>query len=301
MSLQDKLAARVAAGKPIRVGLIGAGKFGSMFLAQVPTISGLEVAVIADLDCDRAREACRMVGWDTGRIARTRFTDRGVDACDADVVIEATGNPAAGISHALAVIAAGKHVVMVNVEADALAGWLLAERARQRGVVYSMAYGDQPALIAEMVDWARSAGFVVAAAGKGTKYLPFYHTVTPDEVWTHYGLTAAEAKTAGMTRRCSTRSWTAPNRPSRWLRSPMRAGSRFRRTGYNFRRAELMIWRTCCGHARWAARSIMTEWSRSSRRLSAMVAVSFATCAGASTWCSRRRPTTPRPASNNTV
>ena len=198
MSLQDKLAARVAAGKPIRVGLIGAGKFGSMFLAQVPTISGLEVAVIADLDCDRAREACRMVGWDTGRIARTRFTDRGVDACDADVVIEATGNPAAGISHALAVIAAGKHVVMVNVEADALAGWLLAERARQRGVVYSMAYGDQPALIAEMVDWARSAGFVVAAAGKGTKYLPFYHTVTPDEVWTHYGLTAAEAKTAGM-------------------------------------------------------------------------------------------------------
>ena len=151
MSLQDKLAARVAAGKPIRVGLIGAGKFGSMFLAQVPTIPGLEVAVIADLDCDRAREACRMVGWDTGRIARTRFTDRGVDACDADVVIEATGNPAAGISHALAVIAAGKHVVMVNVEADALAGWLLAERARQRGVVYSMAYGDQPALIAEMV------------------------------------------------------------------------------------------------------------------------------------------------------
>jgi predicted homoserine dehydrogenase-like protein len=198
MGLQDKLAARAAAGKPVRVGLIGAGKFGSMFLAQVPTIPGLEVAVIADLDCDRAKAACHTVGWDTARIARTRFTDRGIDACDADVVVEATGNAAAGIAHALAAIEAGKHIVMVNVEADALAGWLLAERARQWGVVYSMAYGDQPALIAEMVDWARSAGFTVAAAGKGTKYLPLYHTVTPDEVWTHYGLTAVDAKAGGM-------------------------------------------------------------------------------------------------------
>jgi predicted homoserine dehydrogenase-like protein len=198
MSLQDKLAARHAAGKPVRVGLIGAGKFGSMFLAQVPSIAGLEIAVIADLDPERARAACRTVGWDAGRIGRTRFTDRGSDACDAEVVIEATGNPAAGIAHALAAIDAGKHIVMVNVEADALCGWLLAARARERGVVYSMAYGDQPALVAEMVDWARSAGFEVAAAGKGTKYLPFYHTVTPDDVWTHYGLTAAEAKAAGM-------------------------------------------------------------------------------------------------------
>ena len=61
-----------------------------------------------------------------------------------------------------------------------------------------MAYGDQPALIAEMVDWARSAGFTVTAAGKGTKYLPAYHTVTPDGVWRHYGLTAEEARRAGM-------------------------------------------------------------------------------------------------------
>ena len=198
MSLADKLAARRAAGKPVRVGLIGAGKFGSMFLAQVPTIAGLDVAVIADLDPERAKAACRTVGWDAARIARTRFTDRGADASEAEVVIEATGNPAAGIAHALAAIDAGKHIVMVNVEADALCGWLLAAKARERGVVYSMAYGDQPALVAEMVDWARSAGFMVAAAGKGTKYLPFYHTVTPDDVWTHYGLTAAEAKAAGM-------------------------------------------------------------------------------------------------------
>jgi predicted homoserine dehydrogenase-like protein len=201
MNLQSMLAERVAAGKPVRVGLIGAGKFGSMFLAQVPSIAGLEVAVISDRDSDRARFACRNVGWDASRVGRTRFSERGSDACldeRVEVVIEATGDPAAGIVHAIQSIEAGKHIVMVNVEADALAGAWLAQKARAANVVYSMAYGDQPALIAEMVDWARAAGFSVAAAGKGTKYLPAYHTVTPDGVWEHYGLTADEAKRAGM-------------------------------------------------------------------------------------------------------
>jgi predicted homoserine dehydrogenase-like protein len=201
MNLQSLLAARVAAGKPIRVGLIGAGKFGSMFLAQVPSIGGLEVALICDRDVDRARAACRTVGWDAGRIARTRFSESGRDVCideRIEVVIEATGDPGAGIAHALAAIDARKPIVMVNVEADALAGAFLAGKAREAGVIYSLAYGDQPALIAEMVDWARSAGFLVAAAGKGTKYLPAYHAVTPDGVWEHYGLTAEEAKKAGM-------------------------------------------------------------------------------------------------------
>jgi predicted homoserine dehydrogenase-like protein len=201
MNLMSKLAARVQAGRPVRVGLIGAGKFGSMFLSQVPSIPGLEVAVIADLDPERAREACRRVGWDTARIARTWYADRGADACTADdveVVIEATGAPSAGIVHALAAIEAGKSIVMVNVEADVLAGPLLAARAHARRVVYSMAYGDQPALVAEMVDWARAAGFAVMAAGKGTKYLPKFHQVTPDEVWPHYGLTPEQAAAAGM-------------------------------------------------------------------------------------------------------
>jgi predicted homoserine dehydrogenase-like protein len=201
MNLQSLLAARLAAKGPIRVGLIGAGKFGSMFLAQVPSIAGIEVAAIADLDPERAKAACRNVGWDDTRVARTRFVARGSDAIGderVEVVIEATGSPTAGIAHALDAFAAKKHIVMVNVEADALAGTVLARKAREAGVIYSMAYGDQPALIAEMVDWARSAGFTIAAAGKGTKYLPAYHTVTPDGVWEHYGLTAAEAKAAGM-------------------------------------------------------------------------------------------------------
>ena len=201
MNLQPLLSARVAANCPVRVGLIGAGKFGSMFLAQVPAIAGLEVAVIADLDPERAKAACKNVGWDSARIARTTFAADGRDACRderVEVVIEATGSPVAGIAHALAAFAAGKHIVMVNVEADTLAGPLLARKAREANVIYSMAYGDQPALIAEMVDWARSSGFRVVAAGKGTKYLPAYHAVTPDGVWEHYGLTAAEAKAAGM-------------------------------------------------------------------------------------------------------
>jgi predicted homoserine dehydrogenase-like protein len=102
---------------------------------------------------------------------------------DIDVVIEATGDPATGIRLALAAISHGKHIVMVNVEADALAGPLLARRAREAEVVYSLAWGDQPALICEQVDWARTCGFTVVAAGKGTRYLPTYHRSTPDTVW----------------------------------------------------------------------------------------------------------------------
>ena len=200
MNLFSLLKARHAAGKPVRVALIGAGKFGSMFLSQVPHTEGLEVPVIVDLDPERAREACRTVGWNRDLIAATVFTADAAKAIagDVEVVVEATGNPAVGIKHARMAIANGKHIVMVNVEADVLAGPLLAEEARKAGVVYSLAYGDQPALTAEMVDWARATGFRVVAAGKGTKYLPAYHDVTPDGVWQHYGLTASEAQSAGM-------------------------------------------------------------------------------------------------------
>src|SRR5437879_1872922 len=201
MNLHHLLNTRLAAGKPVRVARFGAGKFGSTFLSQVPHTPGLEVPVITGLDRERAREACRTVGWDEGRISRTVFTDDGVRAIAGgaiDVVVEETGNPAVGIRHARAAIAACKHIVMVNVEADVLAGPLLAEEARGAGVVYSLAYGDQPALTAEMVDWARATGFRVVAAGKGTKYLPAYHDVTPAGVWSHYGLTADEAQSAGM-------------------------------------------------------------------------------------------------------
>jgi len=201
MNLHALLQKRLAAGRPVRVGLIGAGKFGSMFLSQVPTTLGLDVAAIADLAPDRARAACRAVGWTEDRIAATRITDdvmAMIASPDVEVVVEATGHAPAGIAHARCAIRNGKHIVMVNVEADVLAGPLLAREAETAGVVYSLAYGDQPALICELVDWARACGFNVIAAGKGTKYLPEYHASTPDTVWGHYGLTPEQARVGGM-------------------------------------------------------------------------------------------------------
>ena len=198
--------------RPLRVGLIGAGKFGTMFLAQALRTPGLHLLGVADLAPARARENLARVGWPAERVAAASLgeaVDRGTTWVgeDAraliahpalDVIIDATGHPPSGIAHALAAIAHGKHIVMVNVEADVLAGPLLAQKARAAGVVYSLAYGDQPALIAEQVDWARACGFDVVAAGKGTKYLPAYHQSTPDTVWGHYGLTEEQARVGGM-------------------------------------------------------------------------------------------------------
>ncbi|MDC1208125.1 Gfo/Idh/MocA family oxidoreductase [Litorivicinus sp.] len=199
MYIYQELAAR--ADRPVQVGLIGAGKFGSMFLSQIPTTIGLEVAAIADLDVERAKNTCRKVGWSEEQLAKTKFfenTQTMLNSTRIDVVVEATGNPAVGISHAKMAIERKLHIVMVNVEADVLAGAILAKEARDAGVVYSMAYGDQPALTIELVEWARASGFHVVAAGKGTKYLPNYHYSTPDTVWDHYGLTPEQAADAGM-------------------------------------------------------------------------------------------------------
>ena len=186
MNLRAKLQERETRGAPVRVGLIGAGKFGSMFLAQAPRTPGLRVVAIADLDLGRARAALERVKWSAPAPQLLEDAERLI-AGPAEVVIDATGSPAAGIRHALSAAANGKHMVMVNVEADVLAGPLLARRAAAAGTLYSMAYGDQPSLIAEQVDWARAAGFEVVCAGKGTKYLPVYHASTPDTVWSHYG------------------------------------------------------------------------------------------------------------------
>ena len=201
MFLQNLISQRIDNNAPVKVALIGAGKFGSMFLSQVPTTPGLEVVIIADLIPDNARKACKNVGWSEDLISNTKFVDSGIKAItksEVEVVVEATGHPSAGILHAQTAFQNGKHIVMVNVEADVLAGASLVKEAKSAGVVYSMAYGDQPALTAEIVDWARSNGFYVTAAGKGTKYLPEYHKSTPETVWNYYGLTKKEANEAGM-------------------------------------------------------------------------------------------------------
>ncbi|MBV7483032.1 NAD(P)H-dependent oxidoreductase [Bordetella sp. BOR01] len=203
MNLHRMLKQRDVDGKPLRVALIGAGKFGSMFLSQARRTPGIQLVAVADLQPDRARAALTRVGWpadalradspqDAARSGRVYFSDDAaavIASPEIEIVIDATGQAAAGIAHVLACCEHGKHIVMVNVEADALAGPLLARRAREAGIVYSLAYGDQPALICEMVDWARASGFEVIAAGKGTKYLPEFHTSTPDTVWPYYGFT----------------------------------------------------------------------------------------------------------------
>ena len=196
MNLAQKLAERAAAGRPVRIAQVGAGKFGTMFLAQARLTRGVHVAGLADLDPGRARDRLAGAGWEAERLAAASLDDafaRGGTFVTADaeaiiadprieVVIEATGDPATGVRLARHAFRHRKHVVMVNVEADALVGPLLAAEARAAGVVYSLAWGDQPALIAEHVDWARTAGFEVICAGKGTRYLPSYHASTPDTV-----------------------------------------------------------------------------------------------------------------------
>jgi len=209
MSLIQKLKARAENNNPVRVGIIGAGKFGSMYLSQAPRTPGIHLVAVADLSPTRAKESLARVGWDAPRYSASSLQDAAksgatfvTDDADRmiasefiDIVIDATGSPAAGIHHALLCFEHRKHVIMVNVEADVLAGPLLSRKAAEAGVIYSMASGDQPALIAELVDWARTIGMEVVCAGKGTKYLPIYHQSTPDTVWGHYGF--SEEQVAG--------------------------------------------------------------------------------------------------------
>ena len=197
MNLHALLVERESQNRPVTVGLIGAGKFGTMFLSQARLTRGLHVVAVADLNVERAKSQLASAGWPAEQYAaaslddavKQRATHVTADAealikCPGiEVIVEATGIPDAGIVHAIKAIEHGKHIVMVNVEADALAGPLLARKAKAAGVVYSLAWGDQPALICEHVDWARACGFKVIAAGKGTRYEPYYHKSNPDNVW----------------------------------------------------------------------------------------------------------------------
>ena len=198
--------------KPLRIGLIGAGKFAAMYIAQVPKTPGVHLVAIADIAPDYARENLKRVGWATERYGAASI-DQALKSGQThlsenwealvahpaiDIVIEATGNPPAAVEHALSAFKNKKHLVMVTVEADAFCGPLFARRAAEAGVVYSLAYGDQPALICDLVDWARAAGFPVVAAGRGHKWLPHYAQSTPETVWGYYGLTPEQAKHGGL-------------------------------------------------------------------------------------------------------
>src|SRR5438045_5738949 len=199
MNLYAKLQERK--DNPLRIGLIGAGKFAAMYLAQVPKTPGIRLAGLAGPAADNARLNRQGVGWPAELVQRTPISDdwrKLVASPDVDIIIEATGNPIAAVEHALAAFEQGKHVVMVTVEADAFCGPLLAQKAAAAGVVYSLAYGDQPALICDLVDWARAAGFPVVAAGRGHKWLPHYAQSKSETVRGYPGLTPEQAKLGGL-------------------------------------------------------------------------------------------------------
>jgi predicted homoserine dehydrogenase-like protein len=201
VNLHRKLQEREAQGRPLRLGVIGAGKFAAMYLAQVPKTPGVRVVGIADLSPANAKANLERVGWPAALVQSTPISEdwrKLVSHPQVDIVIEATGNPIAAVEHVLECFRHGKHVIMVTVEADAFCGPILAQKAAAAGVVYSLAYGDQPALVCDLVDWARTAGFPVVAAGRGHKWLPHFAQSTPETVWGHYGLTPEQAKLGGL-------------------------------------------------------------------------------------------------------
>ena len=212
MSLYRKLQQRAAEGRPVRIGLIGAGKFGSMYLAQIPRTPGVQLVGIADLSPDAARANLARVGWAAERTLAASLDEAVKSGAThvsddwhqlvrhpaIDIIVECTGHPIAAVEHCLEAFAQGKHVVNVTVEADAFCGPLLAKRAAEAGVIYSLAFGDQPALICDLVDWARTCGFPVVAAGRGHKWLPHFAQSTPETVWGYYGLSPEQAARGGL-------------------------------------------------------------------------------------------------------
>jgi len=186
--------------KDINITFIGCGKFISMFLSQYNQLKKIKIDTIVDLDIERAKSNCIKSGLKKETVEKINFVNSLDNILNRkiDIYIEATGNPIAGTQHACKVIQAKKDIIMVNVEADVLCGKYLSDLAKENNVIYSMAYGDQPSLILEQIEWARLNGFFVTCAGKGTKYHPSFEYSTPESVWNNYGMTAEEAKNAGM-------------------------------------------------------------------------------------------------------
>ena len=212
MALFTQLRLREAANNPLRVGLVGAGKFGSMYLAQVLRTPGIHMAGIVDLSVENIKCNLERVGWPLEQYAASSLDaaiQKGsthlsedfqslVQHPEIEIIIECTGHPIAAVDHCLAAFKHAKHVINVTVESEAFCGPLLAHRAEEAGVIYSMAYGDQPALVCELVDWARVCGFPISAAGRGHIWLPEYRESTPETVWNHWGLTPEQAKRGGL-------------------------------------------------------------------------------------------------------
>ena len=180
----------------ISIAFIGCGKFISMFLSQYNQLKKIRIDTIIDLNIKQAKKNCLNSGLTKETIDEINFVNSIDEALDRDIeiFIEATGNPIVGTVHAVKIIKKKKNLILVNVEADVTCGKYLADLAKKNNVICSMAYGDQPSLIMEQIEWARLNGFSVVCAGKGTKYHPEFEYSTPDTVWGYYGLSKERAE-----------------------------------------------------------------------------------------------------------
>ena len=193
MFLHTKLETRA---DPIKIAFIGCGKFVSMFLAQYNHLNKIQIDSIVDININQAKKNCLNSGLSSESIEQINFSNSLDEILDRniEIFIEATGNPIIGTVHADKIIKNKKNIILVNVEADITCGKYLSDLAKKNNVICSMAYGDQPSLILEQIEWARLNGFDVICAGKGTKYHPSFEYSTPDTVWGHYGLTKERAE-----------------------------------------------------------------------------------------------------------
>lgn len=197
-------------GNPIKVGVIGAGFFGCSTIGQVSRIPGITISMITDIYEDKAtRGFVRFARRKTQEIIKVNDADtanhyieknipvitensEALIESNVDVILESTGVPEVAAKHAFDAIESRKSIVMATVEAECVVGPLLSKMAKEKGVVYSQAYGDQPALICELYDWAVSSGFKVVAAGEGTAARLEWRHATPDDALQRFGFTQEE-------------------------------------------------------------------------------------------------------------
>ncbi len=210
-AINERLLDLEAKGTPVTIGLIGVGQMGQEILCQVQLMKGVRIPVVVELSFERAEVACQMARIPADRLARAESVAAAQAAIDSgrialvtdwrfvpqlkgiQVVVDATGSPDLGVEIALESIQAKKHIVMMNVECDVTVGAILNRKAREAGVIYTLAAGDEPAAIMELYRFARALGFDVVAAGKG-KNNPLDITATPEAL-------AARAKARDMSAR----------------------------------------------------------------------------------------------------
>jgi predicted homoserine dehydrogenase-like protein len=186
-------------GRPIRVGVSGAGWIGSGFVAQVAHIPGMKVSLIADVDPHLALEAFLATGIKADDILETERPNQAIDALrsgkrvitgdytlasrldDIDIVADITPSPAIGAITADSCIKNGKNIVMVNIEADVTIGRILKKLAKEAGILYTVSSGDEPGCLAELWDFVKSLGFEPMVIGKG-KNNPLDCSANPNTV-----------------------------------------------------------------------------------------------------------------------